>query len=154
MGGSSIVLFLVMTLESAVAQPRATPWECSSYQGEAQARCITTLNELQQDKLAQLESQLRAQQTTMNQLKAQIERQEAITETLQRQASRPTIHLAPILYPPFLYPAFPVVTLRPRPGLWLSLGHTWALGPSYLYAYPSTGIWWTPRPYRSWHWPY
>lgn len=149
-----MVLFLVMAQQSAVAQPLSIPWECSSYRDEAQARCITTFNELQQDKVAQLESRLRAQQTTVNQLKTQIVRQESITETLQRQANRPTIHVAPILYPSFLYPSFPVVTLPPRPGLWFSFGHTWAIGPSYLYAYPSAGIWWGPRPYRSWHWPY
>ncbi len=145
-----MVLFLVLLQQPVMAQPVSIPWECSSYRGEAQARCITTLNELQQDKLAQLESQLRAQQVTVNQLKTQIAQREAITETLQRQASRPTIHLAPILYPPFLCPSFPVVTLHPRPGWWFSFGHTWTIGPSYPYA----GIGWGSQPYRAWRWPY
>lgn len=149
-GGGSIVVFLAMAWQAAMAQPLAIPWECSSYRDDVQARCITTFNELQQDKLLQLENQLRAQQATVNELKTQIARQEAIAETLQRQASRPTIHLTPIPYPAFLYPSFPVMTLDLRPGVWIWFGHTWALGPSY----PSAGMWWGPRPHRSWHWPY
>ncbi|MCP9470309.1 MAG: hypothetical protein NNA31_09965 [Nitrospira sp.] len=136
------MLFLIPAQPSS-AESLSVPWECSSYTGVAQARCINTLNELQREKIAQLEDQLRTQQATVNRLKTQIDRQEAATDALQRQvADRPAIQFAPILYPPL-----PVVTFQPHAGFWLSLGHSWAFGPPYSYR-----PWWGPRYYRSWYW--
>ncbi|MCA1957785.1 MAG: hypothetical protein LDL14_04555 [Nitrospira sp.] len=136
------ILLLIPGRPSSAESP-SVPWECSSYTEEAQTRCIKTLSELQREKIAQLEDQLRAQQTTVNRLKAQIDLQEAKTEALQRQvAGRPAVQFAPILYPPL-----PVVTFQPHAGFRLSLGHSWAFGPPYSYR-----PWWGPRYYRSWYW--
>lgn len=147
---SSMGLFLVMSQQATMAEPLSIPWECSSYRGETQARCITILNELQHNTLAQLQSQLRAQQTTVNQLNTQIAQQAIRREPFHQETNRFTIHLTPLLSPLFLYPSFPVVTLHSRPGLWFSFGHIWTIGPSYPYA----SLWWNPRPYRFWYWLY
>ncbi|MCP9438811.1 MAG: hypothetical protein NHB36_02895 [Nitrospira sp.] len=140
---SWIAILLLIPGPSSSAESLSVPWECSSYTGDVQTRCINTLSELQREKIAQLENQLRAQQNAVSQLKAQIDRQEAATEALQREvAARPAIQFAPIIYPPI-----PFVTLQSHTGFWLSLGHSWAFGPPYYYR-----PWWGPRYYRSWHW--
>ena len=62
----------------AFAQETNVPWECSEYSADAQTRCISTLMELQQKKIARLEEQLRAQVGAVNNLKEQMDRQEAL----------------------------------------------------------------------------
>lgn len=141
---SWIAVLLLTPSQSFSAESLAVPWECSSYTGDVQTRCLNTLSELQREKIAQLENQLRAQQNTVSRLKEQLDRQEAVTEALQRAiAVRPAIQFAPILY----YPPLPFVTLQSHAGFWFSLGHSWAFGPPYYYR-----SWWGPRYYRSWHW--
>jgi len=66
-----------------MAQKTDVPWECSEYSPEAQARCMKTLLELQQEKIVRLEEQLKAQEGTVNELKEKVDRQEA---TVRRQA--------------------------------------------------------------------
>lgn len=61
----------------AFAQSPNVPWECSGYSGEAQTRCVSTLLEMQQEKITRLEEQLKTQEETVNQLKEKLDRQEA-----------------------------------------------------------------------------
>ncbi len=63
---------------SAFAKETKVPWECSEYSGDAQTRCMNTLMELQQEKIARLEEQLKAQEGTVNNLKAKMDHQEAL----------------------------------------------------------------------------
>jgi hypothetical protein len=82
------------------------PWECSTYEGDAQARCLNAFIELQRDKIQQLEGQLHDQQGTVSDLKNQVERQAAATADLQRRLmDRPTTTFVPSPYPyAYVYP--------------------------------------------------
>ncbi len=108
------------------ADPRI-PWECSTYEGEAQTRCLNAFIELQRDNIEQLEGQLHAQQGTVTELKSQVERQAAATADLQRQLSdRPTTAIIPSPYPyAYVYP--------PALGFGLYFGHPRLYGQPFLY---------------------
>ena len=134
-GGLTALLFLAaLPVHAANTQ---VPWECSSYEGDAQARCLNTFIELQREKIGQLEGQLQAQQGAVGQLKNQVDRQSAATADLQRQLSEhPTTTIVPSPYPyAYVYP--------PALGLGLYLGRPWIYGPPY-YSRP----YWGPRYYR------
>ena len=75
----------------STAETLQVPWECSTYTGDAQTRCINALLEAQQKKIAELEGKLQAQEGTVSQLKSQLDRQSTAAADLQRQlAERPT----------------------------------------------------------------
>jgi hypothetical protein len=141
--GSLMFLLLFGALPARSATPQV-PWECSTYEGDAQTRCLNTFIEFQRDKIGQLEGQLQAQQSTVGQLKSQIENQAAATADLQRQLSeRSAASVAPIPYPygyapyPYLYP--------PSIGFGFYLGRPWMYGSPFYYR-PFGG----PRFYRHW----
>lgn len=104
------------------ASESQTPWECSSYTGDAHTRCVETFAEWQRDQIATLQEKLRAQQETVNLMKEQLDRQASTNAELQRQVARPpaVVQMVPPLY------AYPSV------GLSFSLGNPWIYGPSYF----------------------
>lgn len=144
LGAGGFTALLAWGAIPVLAADISVPWECSTYQGEAQLRCMTTFIELQRDKIAKLEGELQAQQGTIAQLKGQVERQAATTANLERQLSeRPpaTLFPAPYTYAysyPYLYP--------PGIGLGLYFGRPWGFGP-FFYSYPPH---WGFRFYRPW----
>ena len=93
-------LGLVMSGPYALAQQPDVPWECSEYSPEAQARCMKTLLELQQEKITRLEEQLKAREGTVNELKEKMNRQEAVS---QREAQIDKRYPG---YPPPYVPAY------------------------------------------------
>ena len=66
-----------------------TPWECSSYTGDAHTRCLEAFVESQRDQIAALQGKLQAQQETVNLLKDQLDRQASTNVELQRQLAQP-----------------------------------------------------------------
>lgn len=125
------------------AEPPSIPWECSTYKGDAQTRCLNTLIELQREKAAQLEGQLRAQEGTVRRLKDQVDQQAAVTQDLQRRLSdQPAVGIAPIFYPSAPYLNF----YPPGIGFGIHFGSSWAYGPFHFY-----GPLWNLPYYRSWH---
>ena len=138
-GGLAFLLFLI-TLPSHAETP-VIPWECSTYKDDARTRCLNTLTELQREKIAQLEGQLRTQEETVSRLKDQVDRQTVVTANLQRRLSdRQTVNISPTFYPfaPYLnfYP--------PGLGFGIHLGSPWAYGPLHLH-----GPLWR-QPYYGW----
>lgn len=120
-------LLLCLSSAQAIAQDTAVPWECSQYTGAAQTRCMHTLLELQEEKIAKLEEQLKTQEGTVNELKEKMDRQEALARR-QAQADKQDPRYPPPPYvPAYAYP----------------------YGPSYGYAQvPPIGIYLQP-PWRS-----
>lgn len=111
------------------------PWECTGYSGEAQTRCMKTLLELQQEKIAQLEAQLKIQEGTMSELKQRMDRQEAVARK-EAQTFRPDPRYLPPAYDawygvPYAYgaPLFPSVGLYMGTP-WRYPGY-WGYGPGY-----------------------
>lgn len=96
---------LLLSSVPAIAQEPDVPWECSGYSGEAQTRCIKTLLELQQEKMAKLEEQLKAQERTLNDLKEKMERQEAVTgrdaQAYQQDSGYPRVPYVPAYAYPY-----------------------------------------------------
>jgi hypothetical protein len=134
------------SLSGLFAADSPIPWECSTYEGDAQARCLNAFIELQQDKIRQLQEQLQAQQGTMTDLKSQVERQAAATADLQRQLSdRPSTAMAPFPYPyTYMYP--PALGVYPPAlGFGLYFGRPRLYGPPFPYRHFGP-----PRYYRPW----
>lgn len=136
---SSLTMVLLSAALPARAASLQVPWECSSYEGDAQTRCLNGFIELQREKIGQLEGQLRAQEEAVSQLKSRADRHAAATAELQRQLSdQPATTFVPAPYPfTYYYP--------PGIGLGLSLGRPWIYGSPYYY-----GPHWGPRYYRYW----
>jgi len=136
---AALASLLLMTATPSVRGETATvPWECSSYEGAAQTRCLNAFIELQREKIAELEGKLQSQQGTIAELKDRVERQASATADLQRQLTdRPpqTIVPAPYAYT-YVYP--------PTLGFGLYLGRPW-YGLPYAY-----GPYWGPHNYRHW----
>lgn len=93
---------LYMNDPQVFAEASKVPWECSGYSGEAQARCVTTLMELQQGKIDQLAEQLKAQEGIVNRLKEKLDRQE-VSALSQVQTSKQNSryrrpHISPYAY--------------------------------------------------------
>jgi hypothetical protein len=105
---------------SGSANEPAGPWECSGYSGDAHARCLRALIEVQQEKISKLEGELRSQQSSMNELRDRVERQRAASADLERQLSDRSSqsYTAPPAAYPYSY-AYPPV------GLGLYLGSPW-----------------------------
>lgn len=139
-GAAAAALLLAAGLAHAENQP--VPWECSTYEGEAQTRCLNTFIELQREEIGKLKGQLQAQQGTLEQLKQQSDRQAAATADMQRQiAAPPAIIPAAPSYSVYTY-AYP-----PAIGLGLYLGSPGFYGYPYYYR---PRIYWGPRYYRHW----
>lgn len=94
---------LALSHSHAFAQDTNVPWECSGYSGEAQTRCVSTLMELQQEKITKLEEQLKTQEGTVNQLKERLDRQEA-SALSQVQSSQQDSRYPPPYVPGYAYP--------------------------------------------------
>jgi uncharacterized coiled-coil protein SlyX len=87
----TIGLGIVLAGLPAQADESQTPWECSSYTGDAHTRCVETFAEWQRDQITALQGKLQAQQETLNLLKGQLDRQASTTAELQRQLARPPV---------------------------------------------------------------
>jgi len=126
----------------AQASESQTPWECSSYTGDALTRCLEAFAELQRDQIAALQGKLEAQQDIINHLKDQIDRQAAASADLQRQLARP----------PAVVPTVPPLYAYPPVGLSLYLGNPWIYGapfysPPFAFGPPFYGL-----RYRAYGW--
>ena len=104
----------------AHASESQTPWECSSYTGDAHTRCLEAFAESQRDQIAALQGKLQAQQETVNLLKDQLDRQASTSADLQRQLAQP----------PAVVQAVPPSTPTPV-GFGLYLGRPWGYGYGY-----------------------
>ena len=138
-GAAAAALLLAAGL--AHAENQSVPWECSTYEGEAQTRCLNMFIELQREEIGKLKGQLQAQQGTLEQLKQQSDRQAATTTDMQRQIVAP-----PAIIPAAPYSAYTYV-YPPAIGLGLYLGRP------RFYEYPyyyGPHIYWGPRHYRHW----
>lgn len=123
----------------AHAESQPVPWECSTYEGEAQTRCLNTFIELQREEIGKLKGQLQAQQGAVEQLKQQSDRQAAATADMQRQLATP-----PTIVPSLPYSTYAYV-YPPAVGLGLYLGRPGFYGYPYVYR---PHIYWGPRHYR------
>ena len=138
-GTAAAALFLATGL--AHAENQSVPWECSTYEGAAQTRCLNTFIELQREEIGKLKGQLQAQQGAVEQLKQQSDRQAAATADMQRQLTAPPAIASAIPYSTYTY-AYP-----PAVGLGLYLGRPGFYGYPYYYG---PHIYWGPRHYRRW----
>ncbi|HBP87577.1 MAG TPA: hypothetical protein PKK23_02710 [Nitrospirales bacterium] len=123
--------------EPTLAEKSQVPWECSEYSGEAQARCMTVLLELQQKHISKLEAQLNAQEKAVNDLKEKIDRQEALARSegrVYKQDPRyPPPPYVPFNSPPYVSP-YPYAPLPPI-GIYLQppwrVPRYYGFGPGY-----------------------
>ena len=138
-GAAAAALFLATGLAHAENQP--VPWECSTYEGEAQTRCLNTFIELQREEIGKLKGQLQAQQNTVEQLKQQSDRQATATADMQKQLAAPPAIVSSVPYSAYTYVYPPAV------GLGLYLGRPGFYGSPYYYG---PHIYWGPRHYRHW----
>ena len=120
-GAVGIVMLLAWL--PAQASESQTPWECSSYTGDAHTRCLEAFAESQRDQIAALQGKLQAQQETVNLLKDQLDRQASTSAELQRQLAQP----------PAVVQAVPPLYAYPPVGLGLYFGHPWTYGLPYYY---------------------
>jgi uncharacterized coiled-coil protein SlyX len=118
----AIGIGMVLAGLPAQASESQTPWECSSYTGDAHTRCVETFAEWQRDQIAALQRKLQAQQETVDRIQDQLNRQASTNAELQRQLARPpaVVQVAPPLY---TYPSV---------GLGFSLGSPWIYGPPFF----------------------
>lgn len=138
-GAAAAALLLAAAMAHAESQPGL--WECSTYEGDAQTRCLNMFIELQREEIGKLKGQLQAQQGTVEQLKQQSDRQAAATADMQRQIAAP-----PTIIPAAPYSAYTYV-YPPAIGLGLYLGSPGFYGYPYYYR---PRIYWGPRYYRHW----
>ena len=54
---------------STVQAAESGPWECSNYTGDAHARCLQAMIEIQREKISKLEAEVQVQQSTASHLK-------------------------------------------------------------------------------------
>ncbi len=118
----AIGLGIVLAGLPAQADESHTPWECSSYTGDAHTRCVETFAEWQRDQITALQGKLQAQQETLNLLKGQLDRQASTTAELQRQLARP----------PVVVQSSPPLYTYPSVGLSFSLGSPWIYGSPFF----------------------
>jgi hypothetical protein len=114
---------MVLAWLPAQANDSQTPWECSSYTGDAHTRCVEAFAESQRNQIVTLQEKLQAQQETVNLLKGQLDRQTSMSAELQRRLAQPpaTVQVVPPLY---TYPSV---------GLGLYLGNPWIYGSPLFY---------------------
>jgi hypothetical protein len=122
----------------ADASEPETPWECSSYTGDAHTRCMKTFMEMQRDQIAALQEKMKAQEETVNRLKTQLDRQASTSADLQRQLAQrsPLVQATPPIY------SYPSV------GFDLYLGSPWIYGSPYYYP----PFFYSPRHYGLGYW--
>ena len=120
----AIGIGMVLAGLPAQASESQTPWECSSYTGDAHTRCLEAFVEAQRDQIAALQGKMQAQQETVNHLKEQLDRQASTSADLQRQLSQP----------PAVVQAVPPLYAYPPVGLGLYLGSPWIYGPPFFYS--------------------
>ena len=118
----AIGLGIVLAGLPAQADQSQTPWECSSYTGDAHTRCVETFAEWQRDQITALQGKLQAQQETLNLLKGQLDRQASTTAELQRQLARP----------PVVVQSSPPLYTYPSVGLSFLLGSPWIYGSPFF----------------------
>jgi hypothetical protein len=125
---ASILMAWLTSPAVALAAETSIPWECSTYEGDAQSRCVHAFIEHQREQIERLEGQLQAQQGAFGQLKDQVDRQAAPAADLQRQLSdRPPTTVIPSPYSyTYVYP--------PTFGFGLHFGRPWIYGAPYPYA--------------------
>jgi hypothetical protein len=99
-----------------------TPWECSSYTGDAHTRCVEAFAESQRDQIAALQGKVQTQQETVNFLKAQLDRQASTSAALQRQ----------LVQPPSVVQVVPPLYAYPPVGLSFSFGRPWIYGSPFF----------------------
>ncbi|MDR4495679.1 MAG: hypothetical protein AB7P17_15205 [Nitrospirales bacterium] len=139
-GGAGLGL-VVSAMPVAAAEP-SVPWECSEYSGEAQTRCMNTLLELQQEKIAKLEEQLKAQEGTVNELKEKMDRQEAEARREAKKAYKQDPRWPPPPYVPAYEPSYsPAYGYAPIPPIGIYLGNPWRYPRYYGYG---PGYWGRP----------
>jgi len=114
----AIGIGMVLAGLPAYASESQTPWECSSYTGDAHTRCLEAFAESQRDQIAALQGKLQAQQETVNLLKDQLDRQASTSADVHRQLAQPPTHRrtsspSPLRLPP--------CRTRPLPGSPLDL---------------------------------
>jgi hypothetical protein len=109
----------------------SSPWECSGYSGDAHARCLRALIEVQQEKISKLEGELRSQQSSVNELRDRMERQRAASADLERQLSDRSYAAQSYAPPPTQYYSYSY----PPVGFGLYLGSPW-YGYGYGYGSP------------------
>lgn len=132
---------LLSALPVGAAEP-PVPWECSEYSGEAQVRCMHTLFELQQDKIAKLEEQLKVQEGTVNELKEKMDRQEAAARREAKAAYKGDPRWPPPPYSPPVAPSYaPSYGYAPVPPIGIYLGNPWRYPRYYGYG---PGYWGRP----------
>jgi hypothetical protein len=121
------VVIVVCSCSSGIvlADESAGPWECSGYNGDAHTRCLQAFIEVQREKIATLEGELKSQQGSVDQLRGPVDRQSAATADLQRQLSETS--RAAAAAPPVQFYSYPPA------GVGLYLGSPWYYGSSYFY---------------------
>ncbi|HYM88465.1 MAG TPA: hypothetical protein VES92_05045 [Nitrospiraceae bacterium] len=113
----AIGMGMVLAGLPAQASESQTPWECSSYTGDAHIRCLEAFAESQRDQIAALKEKVQAQQETVNLLKDQLDRQASTNADLQRQLAQPpaVVQAIPPLYS---YPPVGLGLYLGRPGIY------------------------------------
>jgi hypothetical protein len=141
LGGLCAIGVMLFTLSAGATEP-AVPWECSGFAEESQNRCIRTFAELQQENIAKLEKDLKAQQQAVQQLQQQVSQQALTTAELERQ----------LTHKPSRWYGSPSVHVYPPLGLSLRFGRDRFFGRSLYYGIPR---YFGPRFYghghRRWH---
>lgn len=134
-----ICLAFFMDETRAMAEESSVPWECSEYSGEAQTRCMNTLLELQQKRIAELENQLKAQEETVNDLQEKLDRQAAVAKREAR--TRADKEDSKYSFDSYRYPYSGFYGYRLIPPLGLYLGPPWRYPRYYGYG---PGYWGAP----------
>jgi CubicO group peptidase (beta-lactamase class C family) len=141
---SSVAAVIIgLTLVSvAYGADTTIPWECSTYSGDAQTRCLNALIEDQGERLGKLEGQVQSQRSQMGKLQEQVDQSRAAAHAQQPLTGSPSATPAPgpyaYAYPPYAYPygyRYP-----PGFGLGLNYGGPYFYGPRY----------WGPGYYGHW----
>ena len=117
----------------AIAQATDVPWECSEYSPEAQARCMKTLLELQQEKIANLEAQLKAQEGMVNELKEKMDRQQALARHETQAYKQDPRYPPPPYVPAYAPPYFGPYGYAPVPPIGIYLQPPWRVPRYYGY---------------------
>lgn len=134
-------LGLFMSDPYAIAQETDVPWECSEYSPEAQARCMKTLLEVQQKKIAKLEEQLKAQEGTVNDLKEKMDRQQALARREAQAYQQDPRYPPPPYVPAYASPYAAPYGYAPMPPIGIYLQPPWRVPRYYGYG---PGYWGQP----------
>jgi hypothetical protein len=136
-------LGLLLSGAHAIAQETDVLWECSEYSPEAQARCMRTFLQLQQEKIAHLEEQLKAQEGTVNELKEKMDRQEAVARREAQASQQAPRYLPPPYMPAYAPPYAPAYGYVPAPPIGVYIQPPWRYPRYYGYG---PGYWRSPGP--------